>query len=97
MKNAKMKEQLSELGLKLYALRYVIFAVIVLIIYTYTVLNILNQQNSSPSATTLSKATSSTQSPQVNPATVAKINQLKNNSVSVKALFNQARQNPFSE
>jgi hypothetical protein len=35
--------------------------------------------------------------PHVDAATVQKIQQLQDNSVSVKALFNQARQNPFQE
>lgn len=35
--------------------------------------------------------------PQIDPHVVTKITQLKDNSVSVQALFNDQRQNPFSE
>jgi hypothetical protein len=35
--------------------------------------------------------------PHVDPVTVKKILDLQDNSVSVQALFNQARQNPFQE
>jgi len=35
--------------------------------------------------------------PHIDPDTVKKLEDLQNNSVSVQALFNQARQNPFQE
>lgn len=75
-------------------LALIIFFVIV---YAYVFLGIHNNLNTQPTQTQISSNLKTTAQPTINPAVVNQIEQLQNNSVSVQALFNQARQNPFGQ
>lgn len=72
--------------------RVVLFIVFVLGLYAYVVMQINTAINTQPavSVTTQVKAT-----PRIDPVVVAQLKQLQDNSVSVKALVNEARTNPF--
>lgn len=78
--------------------RVVIFAIFVAVIYGYVFLQINNFANAKPDPVAIADQQHvGTNIPHIDPATIKKIEQLKDNSVNVQALFNQARQNPFSQ
>lgn len=76
--------------------RVVIFLAIVAVVYAFVVFRIHTLSDAQPNQSNIASQTTVPQ-PHIDQATVDKINQLQNNSVSVQALFNQARQNPFQE
>ena len=92
----KIKAQLQPLLRRLQQLRVLLFVVIVLAVYAFMGMRIASLRNQQPSSSAVSSATPTAQ-PHIDQATVNKIKQLQDNSVSVQALFNQARQSPFQE
>lgn len=92
------RELLALAKIKFVRFRVVIFVVFVAIVYGYTLWQINNFTNAQPSPLQVSNQASSPTAtiPRIDPATVQKIEQLKDNSVNVQALFNQSRNNPFS-
>ena len=64
-------------------------------IYAYLLLKIDTQVHAQPSSLTVSAQLKTTPHPAINPNIIKQLEQLQNNSVSVQALFNQSRQNPF--
>lgn len=78
--------------------RLVIFVVFVALIYGYVFWKINTYAGAKPSALAISNQEHIGPSIQrIDPATVQKIEQLKDNSVNVQALFNQSRNNPFAD
>ena len=73
--------------------RVVIFLVFVAGLSGYLVFQINQAVNVQPSASQAVAATKAV--PHVDPATVEQLKQLQDNSVSVHALFNDGRSNPF--
>lgn len=80
-------------------IRYRIIIFIVLIMSTYSLLvfriNVLT--NKQPDDSTVTTQLQAVNPPKLDPNIITKILQLQDNSVEVKALFNQARENPFQE
>ena len=75
--------------------RVVLFVMLVAVVYVSLIWHIDTLKNARPDqGSVVSQIKSSTN---IDPATINKIKQLQDNSVSVQALFNQARQNPFHE
>ncbi len=74
--------------------RYLIpfFAVFVLALYGYLIMQTKNATNVQPSA---AKDTAVKPTPHIDQNVVEQLQQLQDNSVSVQALFNDARTNPF--
>lgn len=66
-----------------------------LIIYGYMVLKINNFTQTQPTQIQVSNDMKTTVTPAINQGMVNKLEQMKNNSVGVQALFNQSRSNPF--
>ena len=77
--------------------RVILFIVSLVCIYSLLVLRINMLTNQEPSDNDVSAQLQSVHPPKLDPAIVSKIQQLQDNSVDVKALFNQARDNPFQE
>lgn len=78
--------------------RVIIFAIFVALVYAFTFLQINNFANAKPDPIAVANQQHiSAKIPHIDPATIQKIQQLKDNSVNVQALFNNARQNPFSQ
>ena len=77
-------------------LRIPVYLIFLVIIYGFIILrvNTLSKAEANQSAAV---AQTNSAVPQIDQATVNKIKQLQDNSVSVQALFDQARQNPFKE
>lgn len=65
------------------------------IIYLFILLRINGFMTLQPSASEVNANLKTSVSPDINPAIVNQLEKLQNNSVSVQALFDQARQNPF--
>ena len=72
-----------------------IFFLVVAAFYGFIVWRI-NVFSNTPASTSEENAQSAAQ-PHIDPATVAKIQSLQDNSVNVQSLFDAARQNPFQE
>jgi hypothetical protein len=74
---------------------FLIFIVFIAAIYGFVFLRISSLHNVEPSPTAVSDQVKAAQIPHVDPAIVKQLESLQDNSVSVKALFDQARSNPF--
>ncbi len=66
-----------------------------IVIYIFVVFSINSFLNKQPSQLMISGDLKTTAQPNINPRVVNKLKKLNNNSVSVHALFNQSRNNPF--
>jgi hypothetical protein len=88
---AKLIELLSKLN------RYavVLFLLLVALVYGFLVLRIQSMQNVQPSNNPTPGTVVAT--PHIDQKVVDQLQQLQDNSVSVKSLFDQARSNPFQE
>ncbi len=76
--------------------RSALFVGVVLVIYGIILFRLAGYLDAQPDKNAISSATAVAQ-PRIDQATVNKIKQLQDNSVNVRSLFNQARQNPFQE
>ena len=74
-----------------------IFAVFVALLYGFVLLKINSFKSAAPSSDAVSSQVQAAQTPRIDPTVVQQLQSLQNNSVSVQALFNQARSNPFQE
>jgi len=82
---------------KLVRYRVLVFGVVLVAVYGYVVLQIQTLSNAEPSTTTVSGELNTVRPPHVDKTVVEQLQALQDNSVSVKTLFNQARDNPFQE
>jgi hypothetical protein len=73
--------------------KILLFAGFVALMYGYLLLQI--NQAASTQASTDQAVVAGQKSPHIDEVTAQKLQQLQDNSVSVKALFNEARTNPF--
>jgi len=95
-----MKLKVSELPIlalnslkRLGRYRVFLFIVFIVLLYAYLIFQINQASGVQPSAD--QQATSTKASPRIDPAVVQQLQQLQDNSVSVNALFNGTRTNPF--
>ena len=95
IKSIKQKLNLTDLFNKTHKYFWLILLVFFLLIYAFIVFKVNGYMGQQPSASAVSLQLKATPQATINPKIVEQLNTLKNNSVSVKALFNQARQNPF--
>jgi hypothetical protein len=91
----KLSEQFRAVGKKVSAYRVFIFFLAVASLYGYILWRINSFANIPPSQS--ESAVTTTTQPHIDPDTLAKIQNLQDNSVSVQTLFDDARQNPFHE
>jgi hypothetical protein len=77
--------------------RVLIFVVIVGLIYGYIVLQISSLSNIEPSEASISAEYKAFKSPSIDKTVIEQLRSLKDNSVSVQALFDNNRNNPFQE
>jgi hypothetical protein len=71
------------------------FVVFVALIYGFVIFRINSLGNMQPSDSAVTNQVKAAQIPRVDPAVVKQLESLKDNSVNVQALFDQARSNPF--
>lgn len=89
------KQNLTDIANKIKKFVWLIVLIFFFIIYGFVLLKINNFQTQQPSTLVVNSDLKTTPQPAINPSVVKQLETLKNNSVSVQALFNQARQNPF--
>jgi len=73
--------------------KVIIVLVVVASLYGYLVMQVNSAVNVEPNAEEIVAVKKST--PRIDPDTVKQLKELQDNSVSVQALFNEARTNPF--
>lgn len=93
--NKSSQAQLQQLTEQLMRLRVVLFLLLVALVYGFVIWRIDALKNAPPTPSAVDSKLQSTT--HIDQATINKIQQLQNNSVSVQTLFNQARQDPFHE
>ncbi len=71
--------------------------IIVLGVYAFLILSIDRMSQVEPSEAAVQEKLQTVQVPKLDQATLNKINDLRDQNVQVKALFDQARNNPFAE
>ena len=80
---------------KVHKYLWLILLVFFLAIYGFIVFKVNGYMNQQPTPAAVSLQIKTTPQATINPAVIKQLETLKNNSVNVKALFNQTRQNPF--
>ena len=90
---AKVVELLGKVGK--YAV--LLFILLVAIVYGFLVMRINSMQSAPPSSVNGTQKVTTAATPRIDPKIVQQLQQLQDNSVSVKTLFDQARSNPFQE
>lgn len=75
--------------------RFIAFIVFVGILYGMVLVQIGSLSNAEPSADAVQSQIQATRIPPINESVVKQLESLEDNSVSVQALFDQARSNPF--
>ncbi len=93
----KAKELFNKAWRFLKRYQVIVFIVILGLIYGFIIFRINILSGQTPSDADLSSQLQGTKTPHIDQSAVDKIKQLQDNSVQVKTLFNQARNNPFSE
>ncbi len=74
-----------------------IFFIVLLLLYGFLVFRINTLSNKEPSDDSVTAKLQTVSRPHIDESVIEKIQLLRDNSVKVKTLFNQARQNPFQE
>ena len=80
---------------KVHRYLWLILLLFFILIYGFIIYKVNGYMNQQPTPAAVSLQLQATPQATINPKIVQQLNSLKNNSVSVKALFNQARNNPF--
>lgn len=96
MKSENASQSLRQLPGQILRFRIVIFLVVVGLLYGFIAWRITTLANIEPDASAVASKTSPAR-PNIDQETLRKIKQLQDNSVNVRSLFSQARQNPFQE
>ena len=100
MKNnlvSKSVESIQSLFTKLSHFKLIVFVLLVVGVYGYVILTISSLTNAQPSEEQISELSSPIRSAKIDEKIIKQLQQLQDNSVSVKALFDEARSNPFQE
>jgi predicted negative regulator of RcsB-dependent stress response len=74
-----------------------IFIIAMLFVFVFMVYRINQFSNLEPTDDAVTEKLQTVQRPKVDEAVLEKIQQLQDQNIEAKALFDQARQNPFSE
>ena len=93
-----LKQQLQSVVAKSSGLRkysWLALLVLIALLYGYVLVKINGFLSATPSSSAVASNLKTSVSPSINQNVVNQLNQLQNNSVSVQALFDQARSNPF--
>ncbi len=75
----------------------VIFVIVVSVLYAFLIVRTNQLAQSEPSDEAVTEKLKATPRPKIDQATANKLEQLEDQNVQVKTLFNNARSNPFSE
>lgn len=93
----KVSKPIISLASRVGRYRVLIFVLAVTAIYGYIFFTINSLSNAEPSADQISSQMSPIKTTKIDAKVIQQLQQLQDNSVSVKALFTEARNNPFQE
>lgn len=93
MKTDKLSKQLKPYFNIAMRYRALLFFIALSVVYGYVITRINALNNVTPAST----GQTSVKRVHLDPTVISRIEKLQDNSVSVQALFDQARQNPFQE
>lgn len=82
---------------KINRFKIVIFVLLVVSVYGYIILTISSLSGAQPSSDQINQQNISIKSAKVDKKVILQLQQLQDNSISVKTLFDDARDNPFQE
>ena len=74
---------------------FAFFMVLVVVLYAFLLLRVSTLSNAEPASDEVIKQVKGGQVTRIDPLIVKQLESLRDNSVSVQALFDQARNNPF--
>ncbi len=97
-KKLSLKARIKKLGASLKQLgRYSVVAFLIFVdgLYGFVLLRAASLSKTEPSDTAVTSQVKAAQVPHIDESTVRQIKSLQDNSVSVQALFDEARSNPF--
>lgn len=90
-------EKLAEVAASLKRYAVVLFLVLVAGVYAFLMFRINNLQTAQPDTVSGASKVTTVVTPHIDPQVLQQLQQLQDNSVSVKTLFDQARSNPFQD
>jgi len=93
----KLNQLRTGLPEQLLRFRGLMFLAVTVLAFGFVILRVYTLANVPVPASAVSSKLETVKNPKIDQATIDKINQLQDNSVSVQSLFDQARQNPFKE
>lgn len=91
------QDQLRQKWQSTLRLRILLFLAVLTILYAFIAWRINTLVNAEPDTAVIEAKLHKTATPAIDKSIVDKIRQLEDNSVDVRTLFNEARQNPFRE
>jgi hypothetical protein len=100
MKNISIKillPKLAAVARKLSRYSVVIFLVFIAAAYGFTLLRISSLTNTQPTTEEISAQYNPIKTSRIDPAVIKQLQSLRDNSVTIKTLFDEARDNPFQE
>lgn len=77
--------------------RVIIFVLGIAAVYGYVIFTISTLSSAQPSETTVTSEVTAIRIPKIDKSVIKQLEDLRDNSVSVQTLFEQARDNPFNE
>ena len=92
-----LKVQLQRVLRPLAGMKFGLFIALLVVLYGYLGWHIQSLSTAQPTPEAIAAESQATSRPKIDQALVDKIKQLEETNVTVKALFVQARQNPFKE
>jgi hypothetical protein len=87
--------KLSIISRRLHRYSFILFLIIVAALYGFIMLRISSLSNTEPTPDAISSQVQAARIPHIEQSVVNQLQSLQDNSVSVQALFDQARSNPF--
>lgn len=93
----QITNKLQAFGQKAFRYLSFVFVLLLLGMYSFLVFRINSLTTAEPSEDAIAEKLQTVQRPKIDQASIDKIQQLQDNSVEVKSLFQAARDNPFHE
>ena len=97
LKNTALPPVIFTIFRNLKRFKVLLFVIIVAGVYGYVLLQITPLSSAQPTAEQINTQTKPIKTAHIDKAIVRQLQQLQDNSVTVQALFNNARDNPFQE
>jgi predicted Holliday junction resolvase-like endonuclease len=92
-----LPEKLAVIGAKLRRFSVLIFVITVLSLYSFLVLHISSLTQIEADEQAVTEQLQTTKRPRIDQSAIEKIEDLQDQNVQINSLFQEARENPFSE